>query len=429
MPNSRSLRFRIGITFGVLASLLCALFAWAISLAVEHMEQRYIEATLTENLEMVMRERDGSGRSPERSASIAAYAVRRDELSRLPPLLQGLGPGSYEHDDRAEDPGKDLQIAVRDEGAMRYVVVYDHSDFEALEGDLFTILTIGVFVFGGAALWLGAWTADRIVAPISSLTRQIRSLGERMSATPLAVEWGDDEVAELARTFEHYMFRVEELMRREREFTANVSHELRSPIMVASTSVELLLSREDLGEAARAQLTRAARAIRQMTNLTDAFLILGREVDRGMELQPLPVEPALREVIEFRGETARRKNLRLELAVGGSPRVHAPKTAVSVVLDNLVGNALTHTTDGGVSVMLGDGGVTISDTGPGIPADERARIFEREFRGRNAPPGGAGLGLSIVQALCERYGWRVTLESEEGRGTTARLDFAPSPPG
>ena len=78
---------------------------------------------------------------------------------------------------------------------------------------------------------------------------------------------------------------------------------------------------------------------------------------------------------------------------------------------------------GKVTVRLERDGVTISDTGPGIPSDEQERVFEREFRGRGATPGGAGLGLSIVRALCDHYGWRISLECGVHGGTTASVRF------
>ena len=230
---------------------------------------------------------------------------------------------------------------------------------------------------------------------------------------------------ELAVAFESYMSRVRELMARERELTANVSHELRTPIMVASSSVELILAGTALDDTTREQLTRLQRAIRKMASLTDAFLILGREaVIQEIKGADSPVEPTLREVIEARREAAERKSLHLDLEVEGSPKVQAPKTAISVVLDNLLGNAVKYTDDGRVTVRLESDGVTISDTGPGIPRDEREKVFEREYRGRGVTPGGAGLGLAIVRALCDHYGWHISLEGGAQGGTTANLRFS-----
>ena len=286
-------------------------------------------------------------------------------------------------------------------------------------------LGVGVVVFSLLGLWLEVGTADRIIAPVTNLAEQIRTSVDQVESARLKRQWGNDEVAELASAFEHYMLRVRQLVRREREFTANVSHELRTPIMVASSSVELILGDPDLDASTKQQLVRLQTAVRQMASLADTFLILGRDAATAeVAGADSPGEPTLREVIESRRETASRKELDLNLEIDGQPSVRAPKTAVSVVLDNLLGNALAYTDQGKVTVRLEENGVTISDTGPGIPADEREKVFEREFQDRSASPGGAGLGLSIVRALCERYGWRVRLDSAEGQGTTAHLQFS-----
>ena len=424
MLNRHGLRFRISVTFFVLAGFLSAMFAWGISLVVERIEHRYVESTLEENLTFIVdqRRRNPTWSLPH-TATLRGYAVPLDRTSELPAYLAAFGPGTYEY----EDDVREYQIAIRDDDNVRYAVVFDESGFDELEEFVVVALATGVALVSFIAIWLGGWTADRIIAPVTNLARQIRGLGDDLGASGLRTQWGDDEVAELAGAFEHYLSRVRSLVRREREFTANVSHELRTPIMVASSGVDLLLSGPDLDEATRRQLVRLHRAVRQMASLTDAFLILGREARTAEHAgAETAVEPTLREVIEFRRETAERKDLNLSLIVEGSPTVHAPSTAVSVVLDNLVGNAVTYTEGGEVAVTLGDKGVTISDTGRGIFTDDQAKVFEREFRGRNASPGGAGLGLSIVRALCDHYGWRVSLESSEGYGTTARLEFAAS---
>ena len=128
--------------------------------------------------------------------------------------------------------------------------------------------------------------------------------------------------------------------------------------------------------------------------------------------------------MEARREAAEQKSLALRLKVEGSPNVRAPKTAVSVVLDNLLGNAVKYTKDGEVTVRLEPDGVVSSDTGPGIPHDEQEKVFQREYRGKDATAGGAGLGLSIVRALCDHYGWRISLENGSSGGTTASLRFS-----
>ena len=423
MPSRHSLRFRIGATFFVLVGGLSALFAWGVARTLDVVEHRYTESTLSQNLELIVTERRQSSKwALPRTRALRGYAIVDGDATGIPVQLSQLSPGFYEFD----IGDNEYQVGVRDDGGARYILTYDTSDFDESEEFLESALVAGIVVFSLIGLWLGVWTADRILAPITSLAGQIGRLGQEIETTALDVQWGDDEVAELAKAFEHYMQKVQELIAREREFTANVSHELRNPIMVATSSIELLLARSDANDTTHQQLLRTLRALRQMTNLVDAFLILGRDfADTDAAPDALPVEPTLREIVEFRREAAALKKLELSLIVNATPSVSAPRTVISVVLDNLVGNALAHTNDGGVSVHLETDCVRISDTGPGIPEEERVKIFEREFRGADAGPGGTGLGLAIVQALCQRYGWRISIESELGTGTIAEVQFSP----
>lgn len=422
MPSKHSLRFRIGATFFVLSVLLCLVFAWVVELAIDQFEERYVRSTLSGTLDLIIDERRNAPGWPLPSTpTVKAYAVTDGDTGGLPEALAGLQQGYFEY----ETEENEYVVGVRNDGNVRYVVTYDSSLFDRHEEILQQALIAGVVVFGLMALGLGVWTANRILAPITALARQMRELGGEVEATALDVQWGNDEVAELAVAFEHYMQRVQELVSREREFTANVSHELRTPIMVASSSVELLLAREGVNEDAARRLQRISRALRQMTNLVDAFLILGRESGAtSYTEEPIEIESALREIVELRNEAAQAKKLELALVVNATPRVAAPRTVVSVVLDNLVRNALAYTSTGRISVALNDDNVRISDTGRGIPDDERQRVFEREFRGRDTGSRGSGLGLAIVKALCDRYGWRVSVESNDEGGTTAQVRFS-----
>lgn len=422
MLNRTSLRLRISATFFVLAGGLSLLFAWGVSVTADRMEHSYVESLLNENLDLLIADHQRDPRAPlPRTATISAYVMLKGTTGNLPAFLPSPKPGIYELD--VEE--RELQVGVREVGNQQFVLIYDTTTLSDLDDGLELALGIGVAVFSLLALWLGNWTADRILAPVTNLAAQLRASVDAVESASLDRQWGDDEVEELAVAFESYMSRVRELMARERELTANVSHELRTPIMVSSSSVELILARTELDDTTREQLTRLQRAIRKMASLTDAFLILGREaVIQDIKGADSPVEPTLREVIEARREAAERKSLHLDLEVEGSPKVQAPKTAISVVLDNLLGNAVKYTDDGKVTVRLESDGVTISDTGPGIPRDEREKVFEREYRGRGVTPGGAGLGLAIVRALCDHYGWRISLEGGAQGGTTANLRFS-----
>ena len=107
-----------------------------------------------------------------------------------------------------------------------------------------------------------------------------------------------------------------------------------------------------------------------------------------------------------------------------APREDAPDAAVTVALSNLIGNAVKYTQQGEVVVRLGDNAVDVIDSGPGLSAEDAARLFERGYRGSHAEhTQGGGIGLSIVRRLCALYGWRVRVVPGQERGVIATLHF------
>ena len=423
MKVKLGLRFRVTVAHLVLGATLSVGLAVAVTFILEHMEARYVQATLLESLDLVVQ----AARHQERpelpqTETMKAYVFTDGEEVSIPGRFAGLGPGVYDED----SAGREVLVAIRDDGPRRYVLTYDESTLDRLESYVTIGLIFGVLAFTYAALWLGFWMSGRVLGPVTSLARQINALGDEVSAISLHGQWADDEVGDLARAFERYSQRLCEFIERERAFTADVSHELRNPIMSASSSLDLLLDEPTLAPSARQRLQRLRRAIDRMGEIVDVFLALGRESGTGSEpdLSDVQVESVARAVIERHFDSAQAKGVDIHLDTTVRPRVAGRASAVSIVLENVIGNAVRHTPSGQIEVKLYSNGVTVSDTGPGIPEEERSRVFERGFRGRHASAQGAGLGLSIVNRVCGHWGWRVSFEQAEPHGTIARLQFS-----
>lgn len=416
------LRIRTIVAHVTLGAALSASLAIAVTLLLEDMEERFLHVTMIESLDLLVQ----IGRRQEQpelpaTESLKAYVLTQDGDTTLPEQLLGLGPGIHDLDSSEEE----LLVAVRDDGSRRYVLTYDETPIVRLE-TYFTIggLILGIVGFTFAALWLGSWMSGRVLKPVISLARQINAIGDEVSRPLLRGPWGDDEIGDLARAFEHYAERIGQFVERERAFTSDVSHELRNPIMSASSALELLLDEPDHAPMTRERLQRLDRALDRMGETVDVFLALGREsrpADAEVGLMEVDVESIVRAVIDRYLHVARDKELDVRLETSASSWTVGSASAVSVVLENIIGNAVRHTSSGRVDVKIRGSGVTVTDTGPGIPKDEYSRIFERGFRGSNASPHGSGLGLSIVSRICDHWGWRVTVEPAHPCGTMVHL--------
>jgi signal transduction histidine kinase len=283
------------------------------------------------------------------------------------------------------------------------------------------LLLFGGILAGVVALVLGIVLARRATAPATELTRTARALaaGERSERVEFE---GPDEFGEMARAFNSMADTIEEEDRLRRAFAADVAHELRTPLAILRTQMEGIQDGviEPSSPALASLLEetlRLSRLVADLETLASADAAGFSLVRQSVDLRPL-LEDAAK---EFAGPyEAEDVALRTDLA---DVRVLADPTRVRQVVTNLLSNALKFTPTGGrVGLTLraeGDRAViSVSDTGPGIPADEIASVFDRFFRGRGVRAGGSGIGLTVARELVRAHGGEIRVASEPRQGTT-----------
>ena len=240
-----------------------------------------------------------------------------------------------------------------------------------------------------------------------------------------------DELGRLAETLNQMMTRLERSFAALRRFTADASHELKTPLTVLRGGVERAITTPGLPQDTLATLEETLQEIKRMTELVDALLTLAR-ADEG--IAPLHREPVdLREIVEEARETgellAEQAGVQMELATPPEPViVPVDASRIRQLILNLVTNAVKYTPSGGsVRMQLGqsDGRVTltVADTGIGIAAGDLPHIFDRFWRAdsartRTGERPGAGLGLAICKWIAEAHGGTIEVQSRPGRGTT-----------
>lgn len=216
-----------------------------------------------------------------------------------------------------------------------------------------------------------------------------------------------------------------------RRFLADISHELRTPLTVIRGEAEVALrTREaNLSEPAREALRSAVEQAEQMTRLVDDLLFVARREagEARLALRPVRLGPMLEAALDSAHTLAREADVTIRLeATAPDAVVEGDQGRLRQCLIVLLDNAIRYSPRGSevvVAVRRTPSGLAISvrDEGVGIPSDELPRVFERFARGRNAPPGGSGLGLPVARAIAEAHGAELSLTSEEGRGTVATL--------
>ena len=352
------------------------------------------------------------------------YLVRAGDVSPLPEPLRVLQPGFHS---LPRTQGGSL-VLVEDRDGQRLYLLFKQEQVDSL-----------AFWFGMAPLalvlavvYLIAWstyrTSKRAVSPVIWLANLVQhwdpqhpdASALRPENLPVDVE---GETLTLASSLHDFASRIGSFVEREHNFTRDASHELRTPLTVIRLAGEMMADDAALSTTSRRSLKRIQNAGRDMEALIEAFLILAREGDTGLPDEDFSVGQIVREEIDKVRPLIGAKPVEIRLVEEAQLDLHAPARVFSVLLGNLLRNACHYTEQGSITVVVASRSVVISDTGVGMSADELARVFEPFYRAGEARADGQGIGLSIVRRLSERYCWPVSLESEQGRGTTATISF------
>ena len=269
-----------------------------------------------------------------------------------------------------------------------------------------------------ASVVAGAVTR-RLTRPLLALERGARRLAAGERGLRLDVPRGEDELRSLTEAFNALVSGLERQEEWRRQVVADIAHDLRTPLSVLRAEVEAMQDgvrpRDDDG------LDRLHRGVMRLSRLVEDLRVLSvaEAGGLGLRLQPVAVGPFLRELVGSFASRAEAAGVAFELApVPAGLGVHADPTLLSRALSNLVDNALRYAAPGEVEVGAHEEGgavrLHVRDHGPGLPAGEAERLFERFYRGDTArtrgvggAEGGSGLGLSIAKALAEALGGRL----------------------
>jgi heavy metal sensor kinase len=269
------------------------------------------------------------------------------------------------------------------------------------------------------------------LAPVDRMAERARSITAERLHDRLPVDHPNDELGRLASVFNDTLGRLESSFEQMRRFTADVSHELRTPLTAIRSVGEVgLRGRRDEG-AYRGIIGSMLEEVDRLACLVDRLLTLSRAETGQAKLSVELID--LRELAEnvaaHLGVLAEEKQQSITIEHLGTPRCLGVRLVLRQALINLVDNAIKYTPAGGqirIRVRESPTGamLEVSDTGPGIPAEPRTRIFDRYYRvarSRSDDTSGAGLGLSIAKGAVEVNGGQLSLEGTNGAGSTFRI--------
>jgi two-component system OmpR family sensor kinase len=381
---------------------------------------------------------DAAGRPLARSASLGDAALPAPAA-----LLERLRRGEVVVEtvpDLGGEPVRLVSLPIEVDGRLRFALQVATSlrparAFVATARLLFAAMSLAILV---GVVAIGAVQATRALRPIDRIVDRARRIGESATLSERLPHPGSaDEIGRLVATLNAMLQRIERAFEAQRHFTADASHELRSPLSRLRAELEVTLRRPRTAEEYEAALASCLEEVERLARLTEDLLTLAR-LDAGEDRQrpsrPTPLEKVIEEAVERIGPRAEERKVRLVHAPGERLAVDVPRGLLVLVVANLLDNAVKFSPEGGevTAAARRDGlqaVLSVSDAGPGVAPADATRIFDRFYRGRSAgspDAPGVGLGLAIVKTVVEAHRGSVAVESADGRGAvfTVRLPLA-----
>lgn len=423
-PQPPSLRNRLALAFAALMLAVAVGQAVAVYFTTASAEEALIDRILEEQLQRsVAVYRTQPQFAFPNTGDMTLYVIGDGAPGELPEWLRGVPPvtGRYE---LYPSPEVEMHVAVLREDDQVFYLAYDVAEHEQRQRDGLAILALSVIVAGGLGLLIARTLSGRLLGDLERLAAAVRGASsqgapDRDPAQALSGLAGHAETMALARALDDERARARDAIARERDFAAAANHELRTPLMQASSTLELLAMRP-LDDQQRAMVARLRAAHAELQSLTEALLRVARS-RTGDASAPCALRPLVAGVFERLAADARARSIELVEQLPPEARVIADPGSLDIVLLNLVRNAIRHSGGSRVEVALTADGMRVDDDGQGL----------RPRGDGDVAPGGAaqpaatepslGLGLPIVERVCEANGWTLSVAARPGGGTRAAL--------
>lgn len=337
-------------------------------------------------------------------------------------VLQGMGTEAVVVDGQPwrvlsrtldlERKGRDAQVILRVATSARPMI-----ELRETAGRAVLFATAAAALLGALASVL---VARATTAPLRTLTRRVGSLGASALDETLEATGGDREVLALTSSFNGLLRRLQAAFERQRAFVARASHALRTPTATILTRAEVTLARPRGEEEYRAALGEIADAARESAALVDHLLSLARFDQAELRAERVDLGKLAGELERLLAPRAAGAGVALSFSVPPGATAVADRAALRELLEALLDNALRYTPRGGAAGLRADAGtLVVWDTGKGMSEKDKARAFERFFRGSAAEATGApgsGLGLAIAQVIAEKHGAALVVRDRDGGG-------------
>ncbi len=300
---------------------------------------------------------------------------------------------------------------------------------DRIQGLVFVIAPITILLVGIGSIKI----ARRALKPLERIAEEIDGMDADGGTMKIKVPPTNDEIERVAESFNALMSRVAYLIKSQRNFLMDASHELKTPLTVIQAEIEMLLMKPDLAEEERENLQHLVSEVEYASKLAVDLIYLSRLESASASLGMINPLPVVIDVVGQQTSVARRKEISLHFSPGVKCNVKGDVELLKRAFSNVVENAVKYSHAGGrveVHTRVDRDSMNfilvVADNGSGINPDELPRVFDRFYRTRSARGGeekGSGLGLSIARRIVEQHDGSIKIESEPGKGTTVSIEL------
>lgn len=422
MRHKHNLRFRVALAFASFGAMVSILMALSLLLATHDLGQRLIDETLTAELDDYFARRQRNPQSlPPKTVTLHGYVEEKStNREEIPPYLHSLTPGRHD----LQVGAISYRVAVLENKGTHYFFLYDSTLQQKREQKFIILIVAGIIIITLLSALGGVWLVGIIIAPVIELATRVRTRQPDIWSLQLADDFSQDEVGELAHAFDLHLARIRAFMERERAFTADLSHELRTSLAVILSSSEILLSDETVTEKQKNRVLRIDRAARDMAEMGTALLLMSREQRTLSVEETTCVADIIDEAVEKHRFLLKSKPIKVSVSTNPELVVTADRGLVFITIANLIRNAFSYTEHGTIQIVQDKSSLAISDSGCGMRTNQVETVFLPYFY-TSSQTKGSGIGLSLVKRICDNYGWKIKMSSHEGCGTTVHIIFFP----
>lgn len=356
----------------------------------------------------------------------------------VPLSAQTLPTEQYETSESiAKNDGHRVRVLtmplLAEETVLGYVQVgTDQYEIQETVTRMVASLAVGVPLTLLVAAFISFFAARQALRPLTAMAAEVSAVTAETLSHRMTIPKAKDEIHTLATAFNSTLDRLAAAFQRQRRFTADASHELRTPVTAILGHADVSLSKPRSAEAYRHTLTLIRGEAERMQRLIGRMLALARLETNRYPLSPAPTDivPLAASLLDTLRPRAEEKGLALKMDAPSAAVLNTDADALTQILLNLLENAISYTETGNVALKIDrtptEVAITISDTGVGISEEHLAHIFEAFYRAdesRHQRENHIGLGLALTRELVQLLGGQIEFDSRVGKGTTVRVRF------